>query len=78
MVFIIVVFLFPSTPAPVLTAETMNYTVVVLCGWFLLSLVWYYLPGVGGVHWFNGPVPNVDDSHVAQEKYSDTGSVEKD
>jgi hypothetical protein len=33
----------------------MNYTIVVMGGVLLLSLVWYYLPVVGGVHWFNGP-----------------------
>lgn len=38
----------------------MNYTVVVLGGAFILSLVWYYFPVYGGVHWFEGPVPTVD------------------
>jgi hypothetical protein len=42
----------------------MNYTVVVLGGVFILSLVWYYFPVYGGVHWFEGPVPTVD-GHVA-------------
>lgn len=37
----------------------MNYTIVVLGGVLLLSLVWYYLPIVGGVHWFKGPVANI-------------------
>lgn len=38
----------------------MNYTVVVLGGVLVFSLVWYYFPVYGGVHWFKGPVPNVD------------------
>lgn len=33
---------------------------VVLSGWILLSLGFYYLPVVGGKHWFKGPVANVD------------------
>ena len=44
----------------------MNYTVVVLGGAFILSLVWYYFPVYGGVHWFKGPVPTVD-GYVARE-----------
>lgn len=38
----------------------MNYTVVVLGGVLVFSLVWYYFPVYGGVYWFKGPVPNVD------------------
>lgn len=38
----------------------MNYTVVVLGGIMILSLVWYYFPRYGGVYWFTGPVPNID------------------
>ncbi|KAF9238376.1 amino acid permease-domain-containing protein [Melanogaster broomeanus] len=41
------------------TPATMNYTVVVLGGILFLSLVWYYFPVYGGVHWFTGPVRNV-------------------
>ena len=26
----------------------------------LLSLVWYYFPKYGGVHWFTGPIPTVE------------------
>ena len=43
----------------------MNYTVVVLGSVFILSLVWYYFPVYGGVHWFEGPVPTVD-GHVTR------------
>ena len=37
----------------------MNYTVVVLGGVFTLSMVWYYFPVYGGVHWFTGPIRNI-------------------
>jgi hypothetical protein len=34
----------------------MNYTVVVLGGVLLLSVLYYYAPApYGGVHWFTGP-----------------------
>jgi len=52
------IFLFPTTEQT--NAENMNYTVVLLGGVLVFSLVWYYFPVYGGVHWFEGPVPNVD------------------
>jgi archaellum biogenesis protein FlaJ (TadC family) len=58
MIFMTIVFLFPSTPQT--SIQQMNYTVVVLGGVLLLSLIWYYFPKYGGVHWFTGPVPNVN------------------
>ena len=33
---------------------------VVLGGVMILSLVWYYFPVYGGVHWFTGPIPTID------------------
>ncbi|KAI6152263.1 amino acid/polyamine transporter I [Pisolithus tinctorius] len=57
MAFMNVIFLFPTMPST--SASTMNYTVVVLGGVLGLSLVWYYLPVYGGIHWFAGPVPNI-------------------
>ncbi|KAF8438637.1 amino acid/polyamine transporter I [Boletus edulis BED1] len=57
MAFMNIVFFFPATPQT--SASNMNYTVVVLGGVLVLSLVWYYFPVYGGVHWFTGPVPNV-------------------
>ena len=42
----------------------MNYTVVVLGGVLMSSLVWYYFPVYGGVHWFTGPVPNVGNGET--------------
>ena len=46
--------------------QNMNYTVVVLGGVLILSLIWFYLPVYGGVHWFKGPVPTVGE-HVLRE-----------
>jgi len=58
MTFMSIVFLFPTTPQT--DTANMNYTVVVLGGVLGLSLVWYYFPKYGGVHWFTGPVANID------------------
>jgi hypothetical protein len=57
MVFTSIVSFFPTTSNT--SAQDMNYTVVVLGGVLILSLVWYYFPVYGGVHWFEGPVPTV-------------------
>ncbi|KAG1720546.1 amino acid transporter [Suillus paluster] len=57
MVFMNIVFFFPSTPQT--TAQEMNYTVVVLGGFMFLAISWYYFPVYGGVHWFNGPIANI-------------------
>ncbi|KAH9973550.1 APC amino acid permease [Lactifluus volemus] len=57
MIFTSIVFLFPTTSST--SAQDMNYTVVVIGGVLILSLVWYYFPVYGGVHWFEGPVPTV-------------------
>jgi hypothetical protein len=57
MVFMGIVFLFPTTPRT--SVPEMNYTVAVLGGVMLLSLIWYYFPKYGGVHWFTGPVANI-------------------
>jgi hypothetical protein len=58
MMFMTIVFLFPTTPQT--SVQEMNYTVVVLVGVLLLSLVWYYFPIYGGMHWFTGPIANID------------------
>ena len=57
MLLVIVIFCFPQNPAPV--ASTMNYTCLLLFGYILLTLVYYYTPVIGGVHWFQGPVSNI-------------------
>jgi len=58
MSFMSVVFLFPTSPQT--SVKDMNYTVVVFGGVMILSLVWYYFPKYGGVHWFEGPIANID------------------
>ncbi|KAL0952585.1 hypothetical protein HGRIS_006841 [Hohenbuehelia grisea] len=58
MLFMGIVFLFPTTPQT--SVADMNYTVVVFGGVMILSLVWYYFPKYGGVHWFTGPVSNIE------------------
>jgi hypothetical protein len=58
MTFFGTIFLFPTTVDT--TVADMNYTVVVLAGVIILALVWYYFPVYGGVHWFTGPVANVE------------------
>ncbi|KAG1721083.1 amino acid/polyamine transporter I [Suillus paluster] len=53
-----IVFFFPTTPQT--DVANMNYTVVVLGGLLMLSIMWYYCPVYGGVHWFTGPVSNIE------------------
>ncbi|KAG6914602.1 hypothetical protein DXG01_016378 [Tephrocybe rancida] len=76
MMFMSIVFCFPSTA--VTDAPDMNYTVVVLGGILSLSVVWYYFPRYGGVHWFTGPVRNIDDRAPEISRDSSDGSVEKE
>ena len=63
-----IVFMFPTTPQT--DGPDMNYSVVVLGGVLILSLVWYYFPVYGGVHWFTGPISNIE-----KEKDADGQSV---
>ena len=58
MAFVGIVFLFPTTPE--VRVGGMNYTVVVLGGVLVLSLVYYYFPKYGGRNWFTGPVQTID------------------
>jgi hypothetical protein len=58
MMFTLIVSLFPYSKQT--NPQEMNYIVVVLGGVLVFPLVWYYFPIYGGVHWFEGPVPNVD------------------
>lgn len=69
MVFMQVVFFFPSTPDT--DVQNMNYTVVVTGGVMLLSVAYYYFPKYGGVHWFRGPVANVDIQSSRQSMLSE-------
>ena len=63
MTFTSIVFFFPTTRQT--NASDLNYAVVILGGWFILSIAWYYFPVYGGVHWFEGPRPTVG-GHVAR------------
>jgi hypothetical protein len=69
-----IVFFFPTTPHT--GVLSMNYTVVVLGGMLVLSIVWYYFPVYGGVHWFTGPVSNIGKLNEENPSIS-RGSVEK-
>ncbi|KAI5984921.1 amino acid/polyamine transporter I [Pisolithus orientalis] len=71
MSFMIIVFSFPTTPTT--NAANMNYAIVVFGGVMVLSLVWYYFPVYGGIHWFTGPVPNID-----ADKKDETGGMYDD
>ncbi|KAL4076209.1 amino acid/polyamine transporter I [Scleroderma citrinum] len=75
MIFMNVVFLFPTTPNT--SAIDMNYTVVVLGALLVLSLVWYYLPVYGAMHWFTGPVRNIGDESELMTQVVVEGCVEK-
>jgi len=74
MAFMGVVFLFPTTPQT--DVADMNYTVVVLGGVLILSLVWYYFPVYGGVHWFTGPVSTIERTAANSQRQSED-TVEK-
>jgi hypothetical protein len=74
MLFMIVIFFFPATPQ--ITAQEMNYTVVVLGGFMSIAVGWYYFPVYGGVHWFNGPIANIVPAINGQD-YEDSTSEKK-
>ena len=76
MAFSIIILIFPTTPAP--TGTDMNYTVVVLGGWLLLCVAYYYFPKYGGVYWFTGPVANVHDEVAEKESARSVSVDEKD
>ncbi|KAI0632871.1 APC amino acid permease [Trametes polyzona] len=73
MLFMGIVFLFPTSPGP--TVADMNYTIVVLGGVLLLSLIWYYFPKYGGVHWFEGPIPTIEKRAQESMRSSTSDSV---
>lgn len=52
-----IVLLFPTTPQT--TSSEMNYTVVVMGGVIIIALAYFYFPRYGGIHWFEGPVRNI-------------------
>ena len=59
MLFMSIVLLFPAEPQ--VTANTMNYTVLVMGGTILLSTIYYFFPKYGGIYWFHGPVVTLSD-----------------
>lgn len=69
MTLVVAISLFPTSPST--SAEDMNYTVAVVGGVLTLSVVWFYFPKYGGVHWFRGPVRN-----IGVEKSGDGPSLE--
>jgi len=81
MMFINVIFLFPTQPHP--DAADMNYSVVVMGGVLIFSLIWYYFPKYGGVNWFRGPVATIiigdEMAHegVAEDEQGTTTIAEK-
>ncbi|KIJ18172.1 PF00324 AA_permease [Paxillus involutus ATCC 200175] len=74
MAFMDIVFFFPTLPQT--SSTTMNYSVVLLVGVLFLSLVWYYFPVYGGVHWFTGPVRTVSTEGSAENVGRDSPSVD--
>jgi hypothetical protein len=56
---------YSDTACDVVSFDILLYEAVVVLGGVLLgSLLWYFFPKYGGVHWFKGPVPTliiVDD-----------------
>jgi hypothetical protein len=73
MTFMSLVFLFPVVPNP--TAIDMNYSIVVLGGILVLSVIYFYFPVYGGVYWFKGPVKTVGD--LGEDSEGSRGSLEK-
>jgi len=81
MLFLGIAFQFPAMPQT--SVASMNYTIVVLGGVLMLSLLWYYAPVIGGVHWFQGPVANIglatadnDSERAEPEKGKGTSAEE--
>ncbi|KZV68533.1 APC amino acid permease [Peniophora sp. CONT] len=58
MWFMTIILLFPTTAQT--NAQEMNYSVVVIGGVVAFALAYYYFPKYGGVHWFEGPVSNLE------------------
>ena len=42
----------------------------------VLSLMWYYLPVYGGVHWFTGPVATIEKT-AANSRRGSEDTMEK-
>lgn len=46
----------------------MNYTVVVVGGILLTSTVYFFLPLVGAIRWFTGPVRTIDSLELCYKE----------
>lgn len=75
MIFSLVILVFPSEPKP--TGAEMNYTIVVLGGWFTICLGYYFMPKYGGMYWFTGPISNLDTADSVHTKDSNVEGDEK-
>ncbi|KAH8091345.1 APC amino acid permease [Cristinia sonorae] len=71
MALVIMIMSFPNNPDP--NADSMNYTCLILGGYIILCLAYYYFPVYGGVNWFKGPVRNV--SRAVESASESSGSV---
>ena len=69
MAFSVVILIFPADIGPV--AANMNYTIVVLRGWIILCVIYYYFPVWGGVNWFKGPVVTLEQDVASSTSASD-------
>ena len=69
MIFSVVIFTFPTTPAP--GVQGMNYMIVVFGGWIALCLVYYLIPVYGGATWFNGPQVTIQGAALLQPEHPD-------
>jgi hypothetical protein len=55
--------------------DILVYKAVVMLGGVLFgSLLWYFFPRYGGVHWFRGPVPTIV---IVEDEGEDQSSREK-
>ena len=57
MTFASIVMSFPSERDT--NAQDMNYTILVIGGWIVLCLIYYFFPINGARNWFKGPISNM-------------------
>jgi len=46
-------------------------------GYLLLIIVYYHFLVYGGVHWFRGPISNVQDAGMVKSGSEESGSVKE-
>lgn len=74
MIFSVIIVMFPTTPST--TAQDMNYTCVVGGGWLLLCVMYYYFPRYGGLHWFKGPLANIELDNPTENVIEESASYD--